>query len=123
MFRIVFNPNWERDMREESSVEDLVAKENELQDKFQDIMRALAENIYSWVKFYPYQTAEVTDVVFEAVLEEMKPFEYILALKAGARPGNHTTYEVYYGCGDKKVFVHCSDNIMRVGRKIIKHTR
>ena len=118
MLRITFNKPWEWKMmtEEQLSKEEVSAKENSFEEWVLELMRTLAINNYSKVKFYPYRTAKVSDVMFDAERESIRPLEYMLAIKAGVNPDNHTVYEVYNGC--QTYYVWCTDNLLRVGKTI-----
>jgi hypothetical protein len=53
-----------------------------------------ALEMYGEVKQYSYRTGVVGDIFMEVPRELMDSFEEALAKKAGARPDNHTVYEV-----------------------------
>lgn len=120
MFEITFNKYWEyQAMRmEHLSKEELSNKEKGFEKLVLDIMRALATNNYSRVTFYPYRTARVFDEMFDADRDSMCPLEYMLAIKAGVMPSNHTVYEVYNGC--QTFYIFCSDSLFRIGKTIEK---
>ena len=120
MLSITFDRHWEwRMMREEKiSEEKLSAKENNFEKWVLDLMGALATNHYSKVTFYPYRTALVHDAMFDADRDSMRPLEYMLAIKAGVYPDNHTVYEVYNGC--QTFYIFCHDSLFRVGKTIRK---
>ena len=81
-------------------------------------MRTLATSHCSKVTFYPYRTALVFDKMFEANRDSMSPLEYMLAIKAGVKPDNHTVYEVYDG--RQTFYIFCHDGLFRVGKNIEK---
>ena len=118
MLSIKFDRHWERKMmREEKlSEEELSVKENSFEECVLELMRALATNHYSEVTFHPYRTARVFDESFDADRESMRPLEYMLAIKAGVNPDNHTVYEVYDGC--RTFYIWCHDSLFRVGKTI-----
>ena len=120
MLRITFDKHWERKMmrKENLSEEELSAKENSFEEWVLELMRALATNNYSRVTFYHYRTALVYDELFDADRDSMRPLEYMLAIKAGVNPNNHTTYEVYNGC--QTFYIWCTDSTFRVGKNIKK---
>lgn len=103
---------------EEIYQEDLT--EERIDERVLELMRALAENPYAKVKFYSYRTAFVYDPIFDAERESMLPLEYMLAIKAGVRPDNHTCYEVYNGCST--FYICCYDGLFRVGKTIDVHS-
>ena len=120
MLKITFDKIWERKImiKEQLSKEELSAKEKNFEKWILDLMRTLATNYYSKVKFYPYRTARVFSAMFDAERESMLPMEYLLAIKANVQPDNHTVYEVYDGC--QTFYIWCTDNLFRVGKKIEK---
>ncbi len=122
MLRITFDKCWEcKMMREEHlSEEELSVKENNFEKWILNIMGALATNHYSKVTFHHYRTARVIDEIFDADRDSMCPLEYILAIKAGVNPDNHTVYEVYNGC--QTFYIWCTDNLLRVGKTIVKES-
>lgn len=121
MLRITFNEAWERKMmaEEQLSKEEVSAKENSFEEWVIELMRTLATNNYSKVTFYPYRTARVYDEMFDADRDSMRPLEYMLAIKAGVNPDNHTVYEVYNGC--QKFYIWCTDSLFRVGKTLSKN--
>ena len=120
MLRITFDKHWERKMMREGklSEEELSDKENGFEEWVLELMRALATNNYSRVTFYHYRTALVYDELFDADRDSMRPLEYMLAIKAGVNPDNHTVYEVYNGC--QTFYIWCTDSTFRVGKTIKK---
>ena len=120
MLGITFDRHWEwKMMREEKlSEEELSVKENNFEEWVLNLMGALATNHYSKVTFYPYRTALVQDAMFDADRDSMRPLEYMLAIKAGVNPDNHTVYEVYNGC--QTFYIFCRDSLFRVGKTIKK---
>ena len=121
MLRITFDKHWEWKMRrgeEHLSEEELSAKENSFEEWVLELMRSLAINNYSSVIFYHYRTARVFDEMFDADRDSMRPLEYMLAIKAGVYPDNHTVYEVYNGC--QTFYIWCTDSTFRVGKTIEK---
>ncbi len=120
MLKITFNKSWERKMmrEEQLSKEELSAKESNFEEWVLNLMRALATNHYSKVTFHPYRTARVFDEMFDADRDSMLPLEYMLAIKAGVNPDNHTVYEVYNGC--QTFYIWCHDSLFRVGKTIDK---
>lgn len=120
MLGITFCNPWKLKMMIEGSLseKEVSDKESYFEEWVLEIMKALATNNYSKVKFYPYRTAKVSDVMFDAERESIRPLEYILAIKAGKKPDNHTVYEVYNGC--QTYYVWCTDNLLRVGKTINK---
>ena len=100
------------------SDEELSAKKKSCEEWVIDLMESLANNPKSKVTFYPYRTASVYDELFDLKRESMLPLEYMLAVKAGVRTDNHTTYEVYDGCSTFYVF--CHDDLFRIGKTIEK---
>ena len=122
MLRITFDKCWEwKMMREEHlSEEELSVKENNFEKWILNIMGALATYHYSKVTFHHYRTARVIDEIFDADRDSMCPLEYILAIKAGVNPDNHTVYEAYNGC--QTFYIWCTDNLLRVGKTIVKES-
>ena len=122
MLRITFNRSWERKMmrEEQLSKEELFAKESNFEEWVLDLMGELATNHYSKVTFHHYRTARVFDEMFDADRDSMRPLEYMLAIKAGVNPDNHTVYEVYNGC--QTFFIWCTDSLFRVGKTIKKES-
>lgn len=120
MSGITFDNHWERKiMREEHlSKEELSVKENNVEEWALNLMGTLATNNYAKVTFHPYRTALVFDEMFDADRDSMRPLEYILAIKAGVHPDNHTVYEVYNGC--QTFYIWCTDSLFRVGKSIKK---
>lgn len=116
MFEITFNKLWE--YRQHLSEEELSDKEKGFEKLVLDIMRELATNNYTKVTFYPYRTALVLDEIFDADRDSMCPLEYILAVKAGVNPDNHTVYELHKGC--QTFYIFCSDQLFRIGKTIKK---
>lgn len=116
MLRITFNKRWEwKMMREEHlSEEELSVKENNFEEWVLNLMNALATNHYSKVTIH--RTSRVFDEIFDADRDSMSPLEYILAIKAGVNPDNHTVYEVYNGC--QTFYIWCNDRLLRVGKTI-----
>lgn len=120
MFNITFDRYWEFKVMEKEhlSKEALSDKEKNFENFVLDIMRELANNNFSRVTFYPYRTARVFDEMFDADRNSMRPLEYMLAIKAGVNPDNHTVYEVHYG--SITFYIFCSDNLFRIGETINK---
>lgn len=120
MLKITFDKCWERKMmcKKHLSQEDLSITENEFEEWVLNLMRTLASNSYSKVTFHHYRTARVFDEMFDADRQSMLPLEYILAVKAGVKPDNHTVYEVYDGC--LTFYIWCTDSSLRVGKTIVK---
>ena len=120
MLRITFDKFWERKTmrKEQFSKEELFTKKDRLEEWIAKLMEALAINRYSKVTFHPYRTARVFDEIFDAERDSMRPLEYMLAIKAGVIPDNHTVYEVYDGC--HTYYVWCTDSKFRVGKTIVK---
>lgn len=119
MFEITFDESWKRKMMDEEqlSQEELSAKEKELEKWVRSFMGELTTPNYLRVEFHPYRTKSVSDEIFDADRESMFPLEYMLAIKAGVNPFNHTCYEVEFG--REKIYFMCQDNLFRVGRKIL----
>lgn len=122
MLKITFEKQWEcKIMREERlSEEALSAKESNFEEWVLNLMEELATNHYARVISYSYRTALVFDEMFDADRESMRPLEYILAIKAGVHPDNHTVYAVYNG--GQTFYVWCTDSKVRVGKKIRKES-
>ncbi len=120
MLKITFDKHWEwKMMREEHlSEEELSVKENNFEEWVLSLMGALDTNHYSKVTFHHYRTARVFDKMFDADRDSMRPLEYMLAIKAGVNPDNHTVYEVYNGC--QTFYIWCTDSLFRVGKTIVK---
>ena len=118
MFKSTSNKYWKNNEMERISKEKLSDKEKDFDEFVLKLMRALAENSYSKVTFYPYRTAMVFDKMFDADRDYMCPLEYMLAIKAGVSPDNHTVYEVYNGFNTFYIF--CSDQLLSIGKTIQK---
>ncbi len=120
MFEITFDKRWEHEImrKEHLSEEEISDKKKDFEKWALDIMKALATNNDSKVTFYPYRTALVFDKMFDADRNSMSPLEYMLAIKANAKPDNHTVYEVY--AGRQTFYIFCSGNVFRVGKTIEK---
>ena len=120
MLKITFNRSWERKMMREENIskEELSDKESKFEEWVLNLMGALATNHYAKVTFHPYRTARVFDEMFDADRDSMRPLEYMLAIKAGVSPDNHTVYEVYNGC--QTFYIWCHDSLLRVGKTIDK---
>ena len=120
MLKIAFSEDWEWKMIDDENLseEELSAKKQNLEEWILTVMAALATKHNSKVTFFPYRTASVFDTIFEATRDSMRPLEYMLAIKAGVNPENHTVYEVYDGC--QTFYIFCHGNLVRVGKKIKK---
>lgn len=118
MLGITFCNTWKLKMMIEGNLseKEVSDKESYFEEWVLEIMKQLANNNNSRVKFYPYRTARVYDEMFDAERESIRPLEYMLAIKAGVNPDNHTVYEVYNGC--QTYYVWCTDNLLRVGKTI-----
>lgn len=121
MFGIKFDSYWESRVmsKEHISEEELSIKEKSFEEFVLETMRSLATSPtshWSEVKFYSYRKARVFDEMFDADRGSMLPLEYLLAIKAGVEPDNHTVYEVYNG--RYTVYVWCTDGLCRVGKRI-----
>ena len=120
MFGIKFDQYWERRFMAEKHIseEELSERKKDFEEFVLETMRSLATNHWSEVKFYSYRSARVFDEMFDADRDSMLPLEYMLAIKAGVEPDNHTVYEVYNG--RYVVYVWCTDGLCRVGKTIQK---
>lgn len=121
MFGINFNGMWESDiMREKNlSEEELSVKERGFEEWVLNVMREMATNNRLEVKFNSYRTARVYDALFDAERESMRPLEYMLAIKADARPDNHTVYEIRISSVDYYIWFH--DDLCRIGKTIVRN--
>ena len=121
MIGIEFKKNWERNVMSKNNLtkEQLSAQEKEHEKWVLNLMRDMATNQYCTVKFYPYRQAQVYDRVFEATRDSMLPLEYMLAVKAGVRPDNHTVYEILFA-GCQTFYIWFTDDQCFVGKAIAK---
>lgn len=71
----------------------------------------------TYVKFYPYRTATIRDVIFiiDRMSNEAREFEKKLAIAAHVNTDNHSMYAVSTRDGSKTLYIFCSDFKMYVG--------
>ncbi len=120
MFGITFTKYWEWEYKRYHSEEEFSAKKKYFEEWVLDLMSALTTNSYSKVTFYPNRNVIINGLMFDADRNSMLPLEYMLAIKAGVKPDNHTVYEVFDGC--KRYGIKCHDGHFQVGTIIQEGT-
>ena len=119
MFIISFDADWQKRLLEDENIsyDDLMLRQQKIEEWLDLFMETIATNPYCKVKFKSYNKDNyVYDKIFDAERTSISFFEYLLAVKANAIPDNYTVYEVFDG--SKTYYVWCKDNLIRVGRKM-----